>query len=90
MTNTTSHFTGDFDLVAVRSHLDIGPVPPHVGASDVQLAQCRMAAYSEITWEAAGAAYYLEKTKSRYACDGADEREILQRVAARLYDLRGA
>lgn len=87
MSIATKYFTGDFEFVALRSQLDCGPVPVHPTAADVQLAQCRMFGHEEATWEAAGAAYYLEKTKSRYSRDGADERAILSRVATRLADL---
>lgn len=87
MSTTSKYFNGDFEFVALRSQLDCGPVPQYPTAADVQLAQCRMFGHEDSTWEAAGAAYYLEKTKSRYCADGADERAILSRVATRLADL---
>lgn len=85
--DTSKYFTGDFEFVAFRSQLDHGPVAEYPVGGDVQLAQCKMASHTEATWEAAGAAYFLEKTKSRYCRDGADERAILSRVGSRLADL---
>ena len=87
MTNTSKYFTGDFEFVAMRSHIDCGPVAEYPTQEQVTLAQMRMADFDDSTWEAAGHAYYIEKTKSRYCRDGATEREILSRVGSRLAKL---
>jgi hypothetical protein len=86
-----NYFNGDFDLIPIRATLDGLTVPTYPSPQDVALAQMAFARVQAITWESAALAWHVEAVKARHCNPMADitGREVMGRVAARLYNLRG-
>lgn len=86
-------FFGDFDLLPIGAHLRFGAVPRAPTSDDFQLAACLC---SELAEEGcAYAAWHIEAVRERrlnpgVALSGEVMHRINTRVAARLYELRGA